>query len=95
MIVVVTAVPLQVLAVGMMEYVTVPVLDVALSKVFVIVEPELLVFPEIPAEALEVQANVVPATFEDKLMVTLAPEQMVGEGETVGVTVGIGFTVIV
>lgn len=78
-----------------MEYVTVPVLEVALSKVFVMVEPELLVFPEIPAEALEVQENVVPATFDDKLMVTLEPEQMVDEGETVGVTVGMGFTVMV
>lgn len=78
-----------------MEYVTVPVLEVAFSKVFVMVEPELLVFPEIPAEALEVQENVVPATFDDKLMVTLEPEQMVDEGETVGVTVGMGFTVMV
>jgi hypothetical protein len=71
------------------------VFDVALRRVFVIVEPELFVFPEIPAEALEVQANVVPATFDAKLMVTLDPEQMVDEGETVGVTVGIGFTVMV
>jgi hypothetical protein len=70
-------------------------LDVALRRVFVIVEPELFVFPEIPAEALEVQAKVVPATFDAKLMVTLDPEQMVDEGETVGVTVGIGFTVMV
>ncbi len=69
--------------------------DVALRRVFVIVEPELFVFPEIPAEALEVQANVVPATFDAKLMVTLEPEQMVDEGETVGVTVGMGFTVMV
>ena len=91
----VTTAPAQAFAVGVMEYVTVPVLEVALSKVFVMVEPELLVFPEIPAEALEVQANVLPATFDDKLMVTLEPEQMVDEGETVGVTVGMGFTVMV
>ena len=91
----VTTAPAQAFAVGVMEYVTVPVLEVAFSKVFVMVEPELLVFPEIPAEALEVQANVVPATFDAKLMVTLDPEQMVDEGETVGVTVGMGFTVMV
>jgi hypothetical protein len=93
--VVVTAEPLQVFAVGVTEYVTVPVLDVAFSKVFVMVEPELLVFPEIPAEALDVQAKVVPATLEVKLIFTAAPEQMVEDGETVGVTVGIGFTVMV
>jgi hypothetical protein len=53
---VLTAEPLQAFAVGTMEYVTVPMLEVALIKVLDMVEPELLVFPVIPAEAFEVQA---------------------------------------
>ena len=79
----------------MIAYVTVPVLEVALTKVLEIVEPVLLVFPVTPADALDVQVYVVPATFDDKLSVTLDPEHMVDAGETVGETVGIGLTVMV
>ena len=72
-----------------------PAAAVAFTRVLVIVDPELLVFPVMPAVALDVHANVALATFEVKLRVIFPPEQIVFEGETVAVTVGIGFTVMV
>ena len=66
-----------------------PAEAVAFTKVLVIVDPELLVFPVMPTVALDVHANVALATFEVKLRVIFPPEQIVFEGETVAVTVGI------
>ena len=68
---------------------------VELTRVFEILAVFPFVFPVIPTVAVEVQLYVVPATLEDKLIVTKELEQLGFAVAKVATAMGDGLTVIV
>lgn len=69
--------PEQLFAVGVTIYVAVPADVPELDNVCAIVAPLLLLPPVIPASWLTVQAKVVPATLELKVILVVAPLHMI------------------